>query len=101
MFTASETGSPRSGVRTAGCGPFHVADFSLCPHKEEGAGASLRPLYFPFFLPVLLRYNRHTALFKFKVCSIRIDLHTSGSDHHNKFSEHPSSHIVTNKEIEK
>ena len=47
-----------------------------------------------FFLPVLLRYNWHKALYKFKMHSkiiCYIWLHTSWNDYH-KFSA-PSSHI--------
>ena len=53
------------------------------------------------FIPVLLRYNWQTALYKFKVYNIMIWL-TSWNDCHDKFNKHPSSHIDNKiKEIEK
>ena len=45
------------------------------------------------FLPVLLRYNLHTALYKFKVCSIMIWLTHTMKWLHKNFSEPPSFHI--------
>lgn len=46
-------------------------------------------------LPVLLRYNQHTALYVFKAYGIRFDLHSSWSDCHSNFSEPPSSQVDT------
>ena len=49
------------------------------------------------FLPVLLRYNWHTALYRFKVYSIMNDkTYTPRNDHPNKFTEHSSSLVGTN-----
>ena len=49
-----------------------------------------------YFFSVLLRYNSHTALYKFKVCSVMTDMYremvTTAS-----FSYHPSPHIGTKK----
>ena len=44
------------------------------------------------FLPVLLRYNGHTALYKFKVKNITVWL-TSWSDYHSKSHEYLSSNL--------
>lgn len=48
---------------------------------------SLLSLCFPLLLAVLLRYSWHTALCRFRVCSIMIWL-TSWNDDHNNFNEH-------------
>ena len=51
-------------------------------------------LVYLFFLLNLLRYNWHTALYKFKVYSIMIRL-ILGNDYHNKFGKHLLCHIDT------
>ena len=48
-----------------------------------------------FFLPVLLRYNWHTALYKLKVYSVMIWLTYVVKWYHSMFSEHPSAPIGT------
>ena len=49
-----------------------------------------RFLFFQFYSD-----NWNTAMYKFKVYCIAIDLHTSWNDHHNKFGEHPLSCVDT------
>ena len=43
----------------------------------------------------ILRYDWHTGLCTFKVYSVIIRLTNIVNDYHNKFSEHPFSHIDT------
>ena len=65
------------------------------PHMQTQHILGHLSCVFLLCLPVLLRYNRHTALYAFKAYGRRFDLHTSWSDCHGNFSEHPSSQVDT------
>ena len=70
--------------RSVACGIFHDQGLNPCllhwqvdslPLSYQGSLCFYFSLMiFCFFLPVLLRYNSHTALNKVKVCSITISL---------------------------
>ena len=49
------------------------------------------------FLPVLLKYNWHTVLYKFKCIAQWFDLHTSWNDYQSKVRDYSSSYRESEK----